>query len=67
MKEEEAKRVVREGYAKIARRGKCCCSSTSDVSKEISRRIGYSEEGMSTTMTIVRMNHLLRQNRLIAG
>jgi SAM-dependent methyltransferase len=48
MKEEEAKRVVRKGYAKIARKGKCCCSSTSDVSKEISRRIGYSEEEMGS-------------------
>ena len=59
MKEEKVKKIVREGYASIAKRGKpadgsptpccpdtftSCCSNTSEMSKEISRRIGYSEE-----------------------
>ena len=55
MKEEKVKKMVREGYAKIAKKEKSCCnsltpcdSSTPNVSKEISRRIGYSEEEMSS-------------------
>jgi SAM-dependent methyltransferase len=51
MKEEKVKKIVREGYAKIAKEQKSCCgapasccSNTSDTSKEISRRIGYSAE-----------------------
>ncbi|HOV52699.1 MAG TPA: arsenite S-adenosylmethyltransferase, partial [Methanothrix sp.] len=49
MKEKEIKRAVKEGYARIAKqatsyyasRGCCGCS---DVSEEICRRLGYSEE-----------------------
>ena len=51
MKEERVKKIVREGYAKIAKKDRTsggaltsCCSNTSDMSEEISRRIGYSEE-----------------------
>jgi SAM-dependent methyltransferase len=51
MEEEKVKKIVREGYAKIAKKQKSCCdtaasccSTGSDVSKEITRRIGYSEE-----------------------
>ncbi|MGD0159847.1 MAG: arsenite methyltransferase [Candidatus Bathyarchaeia archaeon] len=59
MKEEKVKKIVREGYAKIAKKGKTsgdaptsccsdiltsCCSNTSEMSEEISRRIGYSDE-----------------------
>ena len=51
MKEEKVKKIVRDGYAKIAKKEKTsagslasCCSDTSDMSEDISRRIGYSEE-----------------------
>jgi len=50
MKEEKVKKIVREGYAKIAKNQKSwseptsCCANTSDMSEEISKRIGYSEE-----------------------
>jgi SAM-dependent methyltransferase len=55
VKEEKVKRIVREGYAKIAKREKPCCgsatpcdSTTVNMSKEISRRIGYTEEEISS-------------------
>jgi len=38
MKEEKIKKIVREGYAKIAKKGNSCCSP------EISKKIGYTEE-----------------------
>jgi SAM-dependent methyltransferase len=51
VKEEKVKKMVREGYAKIAKKEKSCssvqtscCSNTADLSEDISRRIGYSEE-----------------------
>jgi SAM-dependent methyltransferase len=51
VKEEKVKKIVREGYAKIAKKEKSCssvqtscCSNTADLSEDISRRIGYSEE-----------------------
>ena len=51
MKEEETKKVVREGYAKIAKQGGSCCSpassccgSTTDLTQDISKKIGYTEE-----------------------
>jgi arsenite methyltransferase len=51
VKEEKVKKIVREGYAKIAKNQKPCCvaptscaSNTSGMSEEISRKIGYSEE-----------------------
>ncbi len=51
MKEEKIKRVVREGYAKIAKQsGSCgcspassCCGST-DLAQDISKKIGYTDE-----------------------
>jgi arsenite methyltransferase len=55
VEEEKVKKIVREGYAKIARKEKsccdtptACCSNGSDVSKEITRRIGYTEEEISS-------------------
>jgi len=51
MKDDKIRKTVREGYAKVAKREKSCCSaqspcgdSTSDMSEEISERIGYSKE-----------------------
>jgi SAM-dependent methyltransferase len=49
MREREIKRAVREGYARIAKQAtsyyasRSCCGC-SDVSSEISRRLGYSDE-----------------------
>jgi SAM-dependent methyltransferase len=44
MKEENVKKAVREGYAKIAKKqGSCCCGGES-----ISKQIGYSEEELSS-------------------
>ncbi len=50
MKQEEIKKVVREGYAKIVKKqssccapGSSCCGST-DSALDISKNIGYSEE-----------------------
>jgi SAM-dependent methyltransferase len=53
MKEEEAKKVVREGYAKVAQTGCSCyttgssCCGGPSLTEDISRQIGYSEEEMS--------------------
>jgi len=53
MKDDEIKKVVREGYAGIAKReGSCCgpvnpCSTSTDAC-EISRKIGYTEEELRT-------------------
>jgi ubiquinone/menaquinone biosynthesis C-methylase UbiE len=50
MKEEEIKKVVREGYGKIAQKNLSCCAPASsccgsqDLVQDISKRIGYSEE-----------------------
>ena len=52
MKEEEIKKVVREGYAKIATKGKSCCSPVTPCcgsestggAENISRKIGYGDE-----------------------
>jgi SAM-dependent methyltransferase len=50
MKEEEVKKVVREGYGKIAQKNLSCCAPASsccgsqDLVQDISKRIGYSEE-----------------------
>ncbi len=49
-KKEEIKKVVRKGYAKIAtQKSSCCapvqsCCGTGNLAKEISMKIGYSEE-----------------------
>ncbi len=50
MKEEETKKVVREGYAKIAKRSSSCCApvnsccGSTDLAQNISKSIGYTEE-----------------------
>jgi arsenite methyltransferase len=50
MKEDEIKKVVREGYAEIAKKGSCGCApvspccGTPSVARDISKRIGYTEE-----------------------
>ena len=50
MKEEEIKKVVREGYGKIAQKKLSCCAPASscggkeDFVQDISKRIGYSDE-----------------------
>ena len=50
MKDEKMRKVVREGYAKIAKQdGPCCvpvksCCGSTDLAQDISRRIGYTEE-----------------------
>jgi len=50
MREEDTKKVVREGYAKIAKQGSSCCGPVSsccgstDLAQSISKNIGYTEE-----------------------
>jgi arsenite methyltransferase len=54
MKGKDVKKVVREGYAKIARGKGTCCAPTScscgtpDKAREISRGIGYSDDDVSS-------------------
>lgn len=49
MKEDEIRKVVREGYTEIAKKGGCGCSSTSaccgssNLVRDISKNIGYTE------------------------
>jgi arsenite methyltransferase len=49
VKEEKVKKIVREGYAKIARKNSSCCGQTvasdriAKQNEEISRNIGYTE------------------------
>ena len=55
MKTDEVKKVVREGYAKVAKEsGSCCgpspassCCGAAPTAKEVSRRVGYSDEEMA--------------------
>jgi SAM-dependent methyltransferase len=50
MKKEEIKKVVREGYAKIAKQGSPCCApvnsccGSTDLAQNLSKSIGYTEE-----------------------
>ena len=50
MNKEETKKIVRQGYAKVAGQdGSCCgpvssCCGTADAAKDISKKIGYTEE-----------------------
>lgn len=50
MKEQELKKIVRQGYAKIAKTGSpccgpvSCCSDESDVDSSTSSKIGYTDE-----------------------
>ena len=54
MKEDKIKKIVREGYAKVAKKEESCCTKTpapcscsTSTSGEISKRIGYSEEDVN--------------------
>ena len=47
----DIKKMVRDGYGKVARQGTSCCSSggccsTSSPAKDISKAVGYSDEEM---------------------
>ena len=50
MKKEETRKIVREGYAKVATQGSSCCGpadsccGTADRAADISRKIGYGED-----------------------
>lgn len=60
MKKEEVKKVVREGYAKVARgQSSCCapstccapgnsCCSASSIAEDISKKVGYSDEELTS-------------------
>jgi len=55
VKDEKIKKIVREGYAKIAKKETSCCAATpapcscsTPTSKEISKKIGYSEEDINS-------------------
>jgi len=53
MKEAEIKKKVREGYAKIAKKGSPCCAPASpcggaDLAQNISRNIGYTDEELKS-------------------
>lgn len=54
MKKEETKKIVREGYAKVAMQGSSCCGpadsccGTTDISKDLSKTIGYSDEELNS-------------------
>ena len=54
MKEEEIKKVVREGYAKVAEKEDSCCAPVSpccggtDLAQDISRKIGYTDEELAS-------------------
>jgi len=53
MKDETIKTIVREGYAKIAKRGSSCCGpaksccGSADGAQDISEKIGYTEEDLT--------------------
>ena len=53
MEEEKVKKIVRENYAKIAKKENSCCAQADtsccmpETSEEVSRRIGYSTSEMS--------------------
>ncbi len=54
MKKEKVKKVVREGYAKIAKQESSCCApvdsccGSTNLAEDISKKIGYTEEEMKT-------------------
>ena len=54
MKEAEIKKVVREGYAQIAKKESSCCAPSSsccgstDLAEDTSKKIGYTEEELKT-------------------
>jgi SAM-dependent methyltransferase len=49
MKKEDVKKIVKEGYGKIAETGGCCslCNCNQMSNEEIAKSIGYSEEDMN--------------------
>jgi len=54
MKDQELKKAVREGYARVAKQDKSCCSSSccgASKPEEISRKIGYTEDEMQAVPT----------------
>jgi arsenite methyltransferase len=53
MKDDEIKKTVREGYARVAKQSNSCCASSTSccggsVAQDISRAIGYSEGELSS-------------------
>jgi SAM-dependent methyltransferase len=50
MKNDEIRKVVREGYAQVAKRQSCCCgpADTAGAPAEISKQMGYSDEEMTS-------------------
>ncbi|HPS20088.1 MAG TPA: arsenite methyltransferase [Candidatus Omnitrophota bacterium] len=52
-KDNEIKKMVRDGYAKVALKGSSCCSGSSccggsSTAKKVSKKIGYSDQEMDT-------------------
>jgi len=54
MKKEDTKKIVRQGYAKVAKQGSSCCGpstsccGTTDIASDISRKIGYTDEELQS-------------------
>jgi SAM-dependent methyltransferase len=54
MKKEEVRKVVRDGYAQVAKSGSSCCApqspccGTANIATEISKKIGYTEEDIQS-------------------
>lgn len=54
MKQKDIKKIVKEGYAKIAVQGGSCCGPASsccgsaDLAQDISRKVGYSDEELKS-------------------
>lgn len=52
MKESDVKKIVRAGYAEIAKKGGSCCScgpsccDSTDIAGEVSKHVGYSEKDL---------------------
>jgi len=50
MKKDETKKIVRDGYAKIAKKGNCCCQpvtsccGNADLAQGMSQKTGYTKE-----------------------
>lgn len=47
MDEKEIKKIVKEGYSKVARQGSSCCGGT-NAAEDISKKIGYNNEDMKS-------------------
>jgi len=54
MKKEEVRKVVREGYAQVAKGGSSCCAPQNscccapDIATDISKKIGYTEDDLQS-------------------